>query len=47
MQMSCPVSPPLPTVSCSPSGMMISLGVRPDDVKVKGESPDYLILEVI
>ncbi|XP_039518872.1 uncharacterized protein LOC120473221 isoform X2 [Pimephales promelas] len=35
MQMSCPVSPPLPTVSCSPSGMMISLGVRPDDVKVK------------
>ncbi|KAK7153456.1 hypothetical protein R3I93_011388 [Phoxinus phoxinus] len=35
VQMSCPVSPPLPTVSCFPSGMIISLGVRADDVKVQ------------
>ncbi|XP_056107589.1 uncharacterized protein LOC130085701 [Rhinichthys klamathensis goyatoka] len=35
VQMSCPVSPRLPTVSCTPSGMIISLGVRPDHVKVQ------------
>ncbi|XP_067287629.1 uncharacterized protein [Pseudorasbora parva] len=35
VQMSCPMSPRLPTVSCYPSGMIISLDVRADDVKVK------------
>ncbi|XP_051769229.1 uncharacterized protein LOC127522908 isoform X10 [Ctenopharyngodon idella] len=35
VQMSCPVSPRLPTVSCFPSSMTISLGVRVDDVQVK------------
>ncbi|KAK7127896.1 hypothetical protein R3I93_020466 [Phoxinus phoxinus] len=35
VQMSCPVSPPLPTVSCFPSGMIISLAVRADNVKVQ------------
>ncbi|CAM4732368.1 unnamed protein product [Leuciscus chuanchicus] len=35
VQMSCPVSPPLPTVSCLPSGMIISLAVRADHVKVQ------------
>ncbi|XP_058647667.1 uncharacterized protein LOC131549471 [Onychostoma macrolepis] len=35
VQMSCPVSPRLPAVSCFSSGMMITLGIRADDVKVK------------
>ncbi|XP_077059301.1 uncharacterized protein LOC143711555 [Siphateles boraxobius] len=35
VQMSCPVSPPLPAVSCFPSGMIISLAVRADNVKVQ------------
>ncbi|CAM4732376.1 unnamed protein product [Leuciscus chuanchicus] len=35
VQMSCPVSPPLPKVSCLPSGMIISLAVRADNVKVQ------------
>ncbi|XP_067287883.1 uncharacterized protein [Pseudorasbora parva] len=35
VQMSCPMSPRLPTVSCYPSGMIISLDVRADNVKVK------------
>ncbi|XP_067287920.1 uncharacterized protein [Pseudorasbora parva] len=35
VQMSCPMSPRLPTVSCYPSGMIISLDVRVDDIKVK------------
>ncbi|XP_050979340.1 proline-rich protein 36 [Labeo rohita] len=35
VQMSCPMSSRLPTVSCFSSGMTISLGVRADDVKIK------------
>ncbi|XP_056324510.1 uncharacterized protein LOC130237555 [Danio aesculapii] len=35
VQMSCPVSPSLPVVSCTSSGMIISFGVRADDVLVK------------
>ncbi|CAM4732384.1 unnamed protein product [Leuciscus chuanchicus] len=35
VQMSCPLSPPLPKVSCLPSGMIISLAVRADNVKVQ------------
>ncbi|XP_067287344.1 uncharacterized protein [Pseudorasbora parva] len=35
VQMSCPMSPRLPTVSCYPSGMIISLDVGAGDVKVK------------
>uniref|UniRef100_A0A9J7Y1U3 Uncharacterized protein n=2 Tax=Cyprinus carpio TaxID=7962 RepID=A0A9J7Y1U3_CYPCA len=35
VQVSCPVSPPLPTVSCFSSGMIVKLCVRADDVKVK------------
>ncbi|XP_067287882.1 uncharacterized protein [Pseudorasbora parva] len=35
VQMSCPMSPRLPTVSCYPSGMIISLDGRADDVKIK------------
>uniref|UniRef100_A0A8C1YX54 Zona pellucida sperm-binding protein 1/4 Ig-like domain-containing protein n=1 Tax=Cyprinus carpio TaxID=7962 RepID=A0A8C1YX54_CYPCA len=35
VQMSCPVSPPLPTVSCFSSGMIVKFGVRADYVKVK------------
>ncbi|XP_077094323.1 uncharacterized protein LOC143746398, partial [Siphateles boraxobius] len=35
VKMSCPPSRPLPTVSCSPTSMIISLGIRADDVKVK------------
>ncbi|XP_056108604.1 uncharacterized protein LOC130086567 [Rhinichthys klamathensis goyatoka] len=44
VQMSCPVSPPLPTVSCFPSGMIISLAVRADNVKVQGKSLNSLSL---
>nr|XP_021328150.1 uncharacterized protein LOC100538023 [Danio rerio]XP_021335458.1 uncharacterized protein LOC100538023 [Danio rerio] len=35
VQMSCPVSPRLPVVSCTSSGMIVSFGVRADDVLVK------------
>ncbi|XP_056324509.1 uncharacterized protein LOC130237554 [Danio aesculapii] len=35
VQMSCPVSPRLPVVSCTSSEMIISFGVRSDDVLVK------------
>ncbi|XP_016096808.1 uncharacterized protein [Sinocyclocheilus grahami] len=35
VQMSCPVSPLLPTVSCFSSSMIVKFGVRADDVKVK------------
>ncbi|XP_021335458.2 uncharacterized protein [Danio rerio] len=35
VQMSCPVSPRLPVVSCTSSGMIVSFGVRGDDVLVK------------
>ncbi|XP_073772713.1 uncharacterized protein isoform X1 [Danio rerio] len=35
VQMSCPVSPRLPVVSCTSSGMIVSFGVREDDVLVK------------
>ncbi|XP_051974133.1 uncharacterized protein LOC127637219 [Xyrauchen texanus] len=35
VQMSCPETLPLPTVSCFPSGMVISLGARADTVKIK------------
>ncbi|ROL28111.1 hypothetical protein DPX16_11241 [Anabarilius grahami] len=35
VQMSCPASRLIPTVSCFPSSMTISLGVGVDDVKVK------------
>ncbi|XP_052465996.1 uncharacterized protein LOC128022443 [Carassius gibelio] len=35
VQVSCPVSPPLPTVSCFSSGMIVKFGVRADEVKVK------------
>jgi len=44
VQMSCPVSPPLPTVSCFPSEMIISLAVRADNVKVQGKSLNSLSL---
>ncbi|XP_018942283.1 uncharacterized protein LOC109070142 [Cyprinus carpio] len=37
VQMSCPVSPPLPTVSCFSSGMIVKFGVRADYVKVKAD----------
>uniref|UniRef100_A0A671PP23 Proline-rich protein 36-like n=1 Tax=Sinocyclocheilus anshuiensis TaxID=1608454 RepID=A0A671PP23_9TELE len=35
VQMSCPASPLLPTVSCFSSSMTVKFGVRADDVKVK------------
>uniref|UniRef100_A0A673JTZ9 Proline-rich protein 36-like n=1 Tax=Sinocyclocheilus rhinocerous TaxID=307959 RepID=A0A673JTZ9_9TELE len=35
VQLSCPVSPLLPTVSCFSSGMIVKFGIRADDVKVK------------
>ncbi|XP_059385343.1 uncharacterized protein LOC132119423 isoform X2 [Carassius carassius] len=35
VQVSCPVNPPLPTVSCFSSGMIVKFCVRADDVKVK------------
>ncbi|XP_016416713.1 uncharacterized protein LOC107746895 [Sinocyclocheilus rhinocerous] len=35
VQVSCPVSPLLPTVTCFSSGMIVKFGVRADDVKVK------------
>ncbi|XP_051526148.1 uncharacterized protein LOC127424752 [Myxocyprinus asiaticus] len=35
VQMSCPVTPSLPTVSCFPSGMVFSLGVRTDNVQIQ------------
>ncbi|XP_073681614.1 uncharacterized protein [Garra rufa] len=35
VQMSCPMSPRHPTVSCFSSGMIISFDVRADDVKIK------------
>ncbi|KAF4107577.1 hypothetical protein G5714_011941 [Onychostoma macrolepis] len=35
VQMSCPVSPRLPAVSCSSSGMTVTLWVQADDIKVK------------
>ncbi|XP_051532443.1 uncharacterized protein LOC127428259 isoform X3 [Myxocyprinus asiaticus] len=35
VQMSCPVTPTLPTVSCFPTGMVISLGARADTVQIK------------
>ncbi|XP_073681612.1 uncharacterized protein [Garra rufa] len=35
VQISCPMSPRLPKVSCFPSGMIISFDVRADDVKIK------------
>ncbi len=38
VQMSCPVTPRLPDVSCFFSGMVVTLWVRADDVKVKGKS---------
>ncbi|XP_016381628.1 proline-rich protein 36-like isoform X2 [Sinocyclocheilus rhinocerous] len=36
VQLSCPVSPLLPTVSCFSSGMIVKFGIRADDVKVDG-----------
>uniref|UniRef100_A0A8C1UHH9 Zona pellucida sperm-binding protein 1/4 Ig-like domain-containing protein n=1 Tax=Cyprinus carpio TaxID=7962 RepID=A0A8C1UHH9_CYPCA len=35
VQVSCPVRPLLPTVSCFSSGMIVKFGIRVDDVKVK------------
>uniref|UniRef100_A0A673NJ50 Uncharacterized LOC107729406 n=1 Tax=Sinocyclocheilus rhinocerous TaxID=307959 RepID=A0A673NJ50_9TELE len=35
VQMSCPVSPLLPSVTCFSSGMIVTLGIRADYVKVK------------
>lgn len=42
VRMSCPVSPRLPTVSCLSTGMIATLGIRADDVKVLGKFPNSL-----